>query len=324
MNNNFWEKLKDKRRPILALAPMAGFTDIAFRQICADFGADVTYSEMASATALFYNQKNLKGNETLKLLQWDKKREGKYVVQLFGSTPEHFAVAAKIVSREIKPHGFDINFGCPVGKVIKQGAGAELMRNPKLAREVIQAVLGASPLPLAIKIRAKSGDVTAVEFMKNLSDLPIASLMIHGRSLKEGFNGAPDFNLVKQIRPFFKGVILMNGGIFDLEAANIALDLSGAEGLGLARGALARPWLFQEIKEKRQIEYSQGQISDLLYRHASLLVKLKGESALVEWRKQACWYVQGLHGASKLRSLLVQVSTLAELKNILKNYDLNN
>lgn len=324
MNNNFWEKLKDKGRPILALAPMAGFTDIAFRQICADFGADVTYSEMASATALFYNQKNLKGNETLKLLQWDKKREGKYVVQLFGSTPEHFAVAAKIVSREIKPHGLDINFGCPVGKVIKQGAGAELMRSPKLAREVIQAVLGVSSLPLAIKIRAKSGDVTAVEFMKNLSDLPIAALMIHGRSLKEGFNGTPDFNLVKQIRPFFKGVILMNGGIVDLESANIALDLSGAEGLGLARGALARPWLFQEIKEKRQIEYSQGQISDLLYRHASLLVKLKGESALVEWRKQACWYVQGLHGASKLRSLLVQVSTLVELKNILKNYDLNN
>ncbi|MBN2884886.1 tRNA-dihydrouridine synthase [Patescibacteria group bacterium] len=323
MNNNFWEKLKDEGRPILALAPMAGFTDIAFRQICADFGADVTYSEMASSTALFYNQKKLKNNETLKLLQWDKKREGKYVVQLFGATPEHFAVAAKIVSREIKPHGLDINFGCPVGKVIKQGAGAELMRNPKQAREVIKAVLSASSLPLAIKIRAKSGDVTAVEFMKNLSDLPIAALMIHGRSLAEGFNGIPDFSLVKKIRPFFKGVILMNGGIVDLVSAESSLDLSGADGLALARGALARPWLFQEIKEKKIIEYSQGQISNLLYRHAALLVKLKGESALVEWRKQACWYVQGLPGASKLRSLLVRVSTLEELKNILKNYDLN-
>jgi nifR3 family TIM-barrel protein len=323
MNNNFWNKLKNEERPILALAPMAGFTDISFRQICARFGADVTYSEMASATALFYNQKKIKNNETLKLLQWDNKKEGKYVVQLFGATPEHFAVAAEIVSREVKPHGLDINFGCPVGKVIKQGAGAELMRNPKLAREVIEAVLSASSLPLAIKIRAKSGDVTAVDFMKNLSDLPIAALIIHGRSLAEGFSGKPDFRLVKQIRPFFKGVILMNGGIVDLASAENSLDLSGADGLALARGALARPWLFQEIKEKKRIEYNQGQISDLLYRHAELLVKLKGESALVEWRKQACWYVHGLSGASKLRSLLVQVSTLEELKNILKNYDFN-
>jgi tRNA-dihydrouridine synthase len=131
-------------------------------------------------------------------------------------------------------------------------------------------------------------------------------------------------HIVKKIRPYFKGEILINGGIVDLKTAQAALNLSGSDGLGLARGALTRPWLFQEIKENKIIEYSSTQISKLLYRHASLLVELKGEEALVEWRKHACYYVQGLSGASKLRSQLVQVSHLAELENILKSYDINN
>lgn len=324
MKDNFWLQLKQRNKPVLAMAPMAGFTDIAFRQICSDYGADVTYSEMASVTAIFYNQDNLDKSETLKILTWDRKKENKFVVQLFGSNPEHFKIAVKIVSERIKPDGIDINFGCPVSKVLKQGAGAELMKNLSLSREVVKAVLSATSLPVSIKIRAQSGDVTALEFMKNLSDLPIAALMIHGRTLKQGFVGVPDFSLVKKIRPYFKGIILINGAIVNLETAQKALASSGADGLGLARGGVSRPWLFQEIKEEKNIEYNQSQINELLYRHASLLVKLKGEGFLLEWRKHACSYVQGLSGASKLRSQLVQVSHLSELKNILKLYDIDN
>ncbi len=322
MIDNFWLKLKESGQPIMALAPIAGFTDIAFRQICSAYGADVVYSEMASATALFYHQED-KDNDTLKLLRWDRKKEGKYVVQLFGSTPEHFGVAAKIVTKEIAPDGLDINFGCPVGKVLKQGAGADLMKNLPLARQVIESVLANSKLPLSVKIRAKSGEVGALEFVKNISDLPVSALMIHGRSVSQGFAGLPDFSLVSAVRAHFSGVILLNGGVIDTISAKNALSLSGADGLGLARGALARPWLFQEMKEGREIIYSQAEICRLLYRHASLVVALKGESYLVEWRKQACWYVQGLTGASKLRSELVQTSSLEQLKNILINYGLN-
>ena len=323
MSNNFWEKLKSSGRPIMALAPMAGFTDIAFRQICSAYGADVVYSEMASATALYYHQDD-NDNDTLRLLQWDEKKEANFVVQLFGSKPEHFGVAAKIIEKKIKPQGLDINFGCPVSKVIKQGAGADLMKNLKGARDVIEAVLANSSLPLAVKIRAKSGEVEALDFVKNIADLPIAAIMIHGRSLNQGFAGEADFSIAEKVQPYFKGVILMNGGINDLAAAKRALALSGADGLGLARGALARPWLFQEIREDREIIYGQAEICALLYRHASLLVSLKGEAALVEWRKQSCWYVQGLAGASNLRSRLVQVSTLKQLEDILKDYGFNN
>jgi nifR3 family TIM-barrel protein len=319
---NFWEKLKAKAEPIIALAPMAGFTDMAFRQICSSYGADVVYAEMASAAALFYaDDKN--DNGTMDLLKWEAKKEGKYVVQLFGSQPEHFATAARLVTEKIQPHGLDINFGCPVGKIIKQGAGADLMQNLPRARAVIEAVLANSSLPLSIKIRAASGSVSAVNFLESLADLPIAAVMIHGRSLSQGFSGEIDFSLVNKIRPFFKGVILINGGIVDLNSAQQALALSGADGLGLARGALSRPWLFQEIKENKKIIYSLEDVITLMYRHASLLVELKGEAALLEWRKQSCWYVQALPGASQLRSRLVQVSTIADLKNIFLDYGFN-
>lgn len=323
MSDNFWKNLQASNRPILALAPMAGFTDIAFRQLCSAYGADVVYSEMASVTALFYRQGEA-GEKTLNILSWDKDKESKYIAQLFGSNPEHFAVATKIVIDKIKPGGIDINFGCPVGKVLKQGAGADLMKNLEQARAVIKAVIDNSKVPVSIKIRAKSGDVSALEFIKNISDLNVSALMIHGRSLSQGFVGEPDFSLVEKVRPYFSGAILMNGGITDLASAKKALSLSQADGLGLARGALARPWLFQEIKEDREIDYDVPAICKLLYRHACLLVELKGRVALVEWRKQACWYVQGLPGASQLRSQLVQVSDLEQLKNILKDYDLIN
>ena len=322
MKNNFWDELKISGQPIVALAPMAGFTDEPFRQICSAYGADVVYSEMASATALYF-QREKEDNETLRLLKWNPAKESKYVVQLFGSNPDHFAVAVKIVSEKIKPHGIDINFGCPVGKVLKQGAGADLMRNLTQARLVIEATLANTDVPVSIKIRAKSGDVDAVTFLKSISDLKVAALMIHGRTLSQGFVGEPDYTIVKSVRPHFKGVMLINGGINDREIAQRALAESEADGLGLGRGALARPWLFAELKENRDIVYGQAEIISLLYRHARLMSELKGEGALVEWRKQACWCVQGLPSASRLRSRLVQVSSLSDVTNVLKEYGLN-
>ncbi|PKM87321.1 hypothetical protein CVU83_03160 [Candidatus Falkowbacteria bacterium HGW-Falkowbacteria-2] len=322
MKNNFWEKLKKSGKPILALAPMAGFTDEPFRQICSAYGADVVYSEMASATALYFHREN-DDNETLRLLKWNEAKESKYVVQLFGSNPDHFAVAARIITQKIKPHGIDINFGCPVGKVLKQGAGADLMRNLTRARSVIEATLANTNLPVSVKIRAKSGEVDAVTFLKNVSDLKVSALMIHGRTLSQGFVGDPDYAIVNSARPHFHGVILINGGLNDRETAKRALEVSEADGLGLGRGALARPWLFEEIKDNRDIAYGQSEIVSLLYRHAKLVSELKGEGALVEWRKQACWSVQGLPGASRLRSRLVQVSSMEDVINILNDYGLN-
>ncbi len=317
MAKNFWETLRKRSRPILALAPMAGFTDSAFRQICKKYGADVLYSEMASVTALFYNQ-NKKKNLTLDLLRFNRQKEKYYVVQLFGANPEHFAVAARIITEKIKPDGIDINFGCPVPKIIKQGAGSGLMKDLAGARAVIKAVLANTDLPVSIKIRAQAGNVDVQKFLKNIIDLPVAALMIHGRTLKQGFAGQPDWKVVKEARKYFSGVILANGGINDLVSAKKALRESKADGLGLARGVLGRPWLYKEIKKDQVINLKAEEIFKIVLQQAELKQAQKGKRGLVEFRKQAVWYMQGMVGAAKLREQLVKVNSLAEIKKILK------
>lgn len=324
IKDNFWNKLKELKSPILALAPMAGFTDSAFRSLCKEQGADVLYSEMASAAALYYadvkEADDTSAKVTMELLRFNPERERPYVVQLFGSDPKHFALAAKEISEKIKPDGIDINFGCPVPKVIKQRAGASLMQDLKRSREVIEAVLANTTLPVSIKIRAASGGVKAEEFLENISDLPISALMIHGRTLKQGFVGEVDHALVKRARKYFKGVILTNGGINTLSEAREALALSEADGLGLARGILGRPWLFREIKENQEITLSNKEVLELMVKQAEHLVELKGEEALVELRKHLAWYAKGLKNAKFLRENLVKVESLAEIKDIINTY----
>ena len=309
------------KKPILALAPMAGFTDLVFRQIAKKYGADVLYSEMASVSALYYGEKskNKDGAKvTLELLKFNRKQEKYYVVQLFGANPEHFAVAARVITEKIKPDGIDINFGCPVPKIFKQGAGSGLMQNLKKSREVIEAVLNNTDLPVSIKIRSKSGNVDALEFLKNISDLPVSALMIHARTLNQGFSGLVDFKIIKQAKKYFKGIILANGGINNLTDARKALKESGADGLGLARGVLGRPWLFKEIKKDKEIKLTQKQIFKIALEQAALSKKIKGKTGIIELRKHLVWYMLGLPGASKLREKIVQVSSLREVEEILK------
>lgn len=353
MNNNFWQKLN---KPIYALAPMAGISDSAFRQICKEFGADVLYSEMASATALVY-----KPTKTLELLQWDKK-EAPYVVQLFGSNPDYFAQAVKLLTdkkhlsefpifqpkadppledrRKIGklrednfqiPNGFDINFGCPVPKVFKQGAGAALMQNLKTAREVIKAVIENTELPVSIKLRAKSGEVDCLEFLDYMQDLPISAAMIHGRTLAQGFSGAIDCEIIKKARDYFGGIIIANGGVMSAEDAAAVLEKTKADGIGIARGALGKPWIFEDLKnasvsfgrlrrdklrDKKQEVKNEKEIFSVALKHAKLAEKLKGKQGIIEMRKHLCWYIHGLAGASALRQELVKVESLKDIEKI--------
>ncbi len=341
--SNFWQKLKKKNKPIYALAPLAGVTDSAFRQICKNFGADVLYSEMASATALFYLQ-DKKENPTLDLLEFDKK-ERPYVVQLFGNDPKHFDVATKIISshplcvspsgsgRNLRPDGIDINFGCPVPKVAKQKAGAELFKDKKLSREVIKSVIENTDLPVSIKTRTKVGKVDVLNFLDFIKGLDVKALMIHGRTFAQGFAGPIDTEVIKQARDYFGGVILANGGINDSDEAERVLRETGADGLGIARGAMGSPWIFEELKKTLVIASKAKQSRDCrvvawapprndikktIIKHAKLAEKLKGKQGIIEMRKHLCWYVQGLPGAKKLRGELVKVNTIDDIINILK------
>jgi nifR3 family TIM-barrel protein len=313
---NFWQDLILAKKPILALAPLAGFTDLSFRQICSSYGADVVYSEMASAAAIYYNQDDLE-SRTFDLIRSGESEEKNLVIQLFGSKPEHFALAARLVTERFSPAGIDINFGCPVPKVIKQGAGSALMEDLDRSRQVIEAVLNNTDLPVSIKIRTQSSSVRAEDFLKSISDLPLAALMIHGRSLRQGFAGTPDWDLLKRLKPLFNGVLIANGGLNNLADAKKCLLESGADGLGLARGALGRPWLFKEIKEDQRIDYDWSAVSSLMLRQANMVFADKGKPGLLELRKHLVWYVSGFPEASKIRGELVKIESLDDLMKIL-------
>ncbi|MBA3047136.1 tRNA-dihydrouridine synthase [Patescibacteria group bacterium] len=339
MKNNFWEKLKKSNKLIYALAPMAGITDSAFRQICKEFGADVVYSEMASATALAYNPK-----KTLEMLQSSKK-EAPYIIQLFGNNPKHFEIATKLITKkklisdirspisEVR-NGIDINFGCPVKKVIKQGAGAALMQDLKLSKEVIKSVLNNTDLPISIKLRGKSGNIDCLQFLNYMKDLPISAVMIHGRTFAQGFSGPVDTEIIKKARNYFNGIILANGGVGTLtpshspqnalrergvkEYAECLLKETGADGIGIARGALGKPWIFSEVRSKKLEVRSNDEIFRVALKHAKLAEKLKGRQGIIEMRKHLCWYVHGLPGAREMRQRLVKVETIKDIEKILK------
>jgi len=307
---NFWKKIE---KPIYALAPMAGITDSAFRRMCKSYGADAVYSEMASINALNYAPE-----KTLEMLKFDGS-ERPYVVQLFGSEPEYFKNAVKIIEKEIKPDGIDINFGCPVPKVAKQKAGAELGKDLKQSRKVVEAVLSAASLPVSVKIRKQVGEISALRFLDNISDLDVSAVMIHGRTLCEMHAGPVDSEIIKEARNYFGGIILANGGVKDKETADELLEKTKADGIGIAQGALGRPWIFEDVKSNNSKTKTLEDVFEIALEHAKLAFKDKGQTGILEMRKHLCWYVQGFPGARKLREEFVKIETMNDIEKIIKN-----
>ena len=313
--NNFWQKLK---KPIIAVAPMAGYTDSAFRFICRKYGADVAYTEMISADALFYDSK-----KTLQMLEFNKK-EKPIVCQLFGKRPEMFSKAVEIVEK-YGYDGIDINFGCPARKVVAHGGGVTLMRDLDKCYELIKTVCDNSRLPVSIKIRAsiKSKDkvITALDMVEKIKDLPVKAIMIHGRSYEGGFSGEIDFEMIKKVKEKFKGVVLGNGGIMKPEDAKEMLEKTKVDGVGLARGLWKRPYLGKLIKEYlKKGDYQTfdlKKIKKLALEHAKLMFDLKGERGIREMRKFLLFYFKGFAKAGEVRQELVRVESLENIKEVL-------
>ncbi len=321
MKNNFWLKIK---KPILALAPMAGITDSAFRQICRKYGADVVYTEMISADGLYYDAK-----KTLAMLKFDK-TEKPVVIQLFGKDYTKFTKAAK-VAEKAGFSGIDINFGCPARKVAGRGGGVTLMRDLNNCKKIIEATLAGTTLPVSVKLRTSinkdGGVVTALDFLKLMVDLPLSAIMIHGRPYENPFNAEIDYNMIKKCVNFLKQkksqiVILGNGGINDHFDAEKMIKLTGVDGLGLARGLYGKPYLFEQIKvflkKGKFKEYDQKKIKKVILNHAKFALKSKDSHGLVELRKHLLWYVKGWVKAKELRVELVKVENLKQIKDILK------
>jgi len=316
---SFWTKIP---YPILALAPMAGVTDSAFRHLCRQYGADVVYTEMVSADGLFFDSK-----KTLELLKFHKK-EKPVVVQLFGKDHARFTKAAQICEK----HGFDgidINFDCPAKKVAGHGGGVTLMRDLEKCKQIIEATMAGTKLPLSVKLRTsiKTTDgkktITALDFIKYMKDLPIAIIMLHGRSYEKPFAGKPDFAMIKKAKKEFKGLLLGNGGINTPEDAKEMIEKTGCDGVGLARGLYGKPWLFEQcrdyLKDGKYKNYDFGDIKKVIIQHAKLAFKAKEDHGIIELRKHLCWYIAGFAGAKDLRKKLVRAESVEDIRVILKN-----
>jgi tRNA-dihydrouridine synthase B len=313
---NFWQKTK---QPILALAPMAGVTDSAYRALCRKNGADVVYTEMTAIDALYYGSE-----KTMNMLK-KYRSEKPVVLQLFGKRPELVAKAVKHVEAA-GFSGIDINFGCPARKVVAHGGGVTLLKNLDLVYELVRAVCESTKLPVSVKTRTsintEKGKVTVLDFIEKIKDLPVSTLMLHGRSYEEAFSGPPNYEMLKKAKEKFNGIVIGNGGINEPADAKKMLELTGVDGLGIARTVYGRPWIFDQIKEylkTGKFTYpDMNKIKKIAWQHAKLNYKAKGDHGIVEMRKHLCWYFKGFPGASAYRKGFVTVESLDDIKKVLK------
>ena len=301
------------------LAPMAGVTDVVFRTICKEQGCGLTYSEMVSAKGIMYDNDNTK-----KLLEINKK-EGKVAVQLFGSDPNVLADMAKKLDDNDNIGFFDINMGCPAPKIVKNGDGSALMKNPKLIGEIVKAVSSSTKKPLTIKIRKGFDDdsINALEIAKIAEENGASGIAIHGRTREQFYSGKADWDIIKKIKENVKIFVIGNGDITSPEKAKEMLDYTGCDAIMIGRAAQGNPWIFKrvvhyletgEILEKPSI----NEKIDVAINHLHMLVEYKGEYiGIREMRKHLGWYIKGMPKSSEMRVIINGIEDSKKMEELL-------
>ena len=300
------------------LAPMAGVTDLPFRLLCREQGAGCVVTEMVSAKAIRYNNRNTK-----ELMQIHP-QERPAAIQLFGSDPDIMAqIAARV---EDGPYDFiDVNMGCPVPKVVNNGEGSALMKNPKQAEKVLSATVKAVKKPVTVKFRKGFNDtsVNAVEFAKMAEGSGVAAVAVHGRTREQYYSGKADWDIIRQVKEAVKIPVIGNGDIFTPQDAGRMMEETGCDGIMVARGAKGNPWIFRRINHYLDTgEILPGpsieEIQAMILRHGHMLAAYKGEqTAMREMRGHVAWYTKGMPHSAALRNEINQVETLKGLAGLL-------
>ena len=303
---------------IYILGPMAGVSDLPFRLLCKEMGAGLVCMEMVSAKAIAYQNK--KTFDLMKTLP----QEAPVSLQLFGSEPELMAEVAKKIEEE--PFDIlDINMGCPVPKVVNNGEGSALMKDPKLAAEIVRAISQAIKKPVTAKIRIgfDEAHLNAVEMAKYLEDAGAAAIAVHGRTREQYYSGKANWEMIARVKEALSVPVIGNGDVTCPEDAERLQKETDCDGIMIARAAEGNPWIFRDMVEYEekgsyQAKVSQQEIGSMILRHARLQIEYKGEKiAMREMRKHAGWYTAGCRNSSRFRGQLNQIESYEQLEELI-------
>lgn len=301
----------------IILAPMAGVTDLPFRVLCTEQGAGMVCMEMISAKALSYHNKN-----TEELLHISEK-EGLVSLQLFGSEPELMGEMAKQI--EERPFAvLDINMGCPVPKIVNNGEGSALMKNPLLAGKIIEAVARSTVKPVTVKIRRGFDDAheNAAELARIAQESGAAAVTVHGRTREQYYAGEADLTCIRAVKQALRIPVIGNGDVTDAASAKRMLEETGCDGVMVGRAARGNPWIFTQIAQglanERFEKPDRDEVKRMMLRHTGMLLEEKGEYIGVrEMRKHVAWYTAGYQNSAAMRRAVNEVTSYAALEKLL-------
>lgn len=303
------------------LAPMAGVTDLPFRLLCREQGAGLLCMEMVSAKAIHF------GNKNTRALMEIHPQEKPVSLQLFGSDPDLMAEIADQIEEE--PFDIlDINMGCPVPKVVNNGEGSALLKNPALVREIVTKVSRAIKKPLTVKIRKGFDDtcVNAVEIARILEDSGVAAVAVHGRTREQYYSGRADWDIIRQVKEAVSIPVIGNGDVDSPEKAEAMFRETGCDGVMIGRASRGNPWIFHQLNtyfESGKVEKKPelSEVKDMILRHAGLLLEKKGAyTGMREMRKHVAWYTAGYPRSARLRQAINEIESLEGLKELLEQW----
>ena len=300
--------------PYFFLAPLASYTDLPFRSVVKKFGCDMTFSEMINVNAIAYN------NEKTKKMMQKSPLEKPYFVQVAANNVENAIKAVEIINEIDWIDGIDINLGCPVNKARRSGFGGVLLKdeNINLLKDIVSSIVKTSKKIVSAKMRLGFDKIVAVDRAKLLEDLGIEFLTVHGRSVKQMYKGKADYEEIKKVVESVNIPVIANGDITDFKKAEYVLNFTGASGVAIGRGAVGKPWIFLEMKQKGNI--TQKQKKEVILEHFNQMISFYGEYGVVLFRKHAHAYSKGISKASEFRSKINEAKDIEVVRKLIEEY----